>query len=363
MTLVSAYDPYPPEGADDRHLGGVERVFARFAEGLSLRGHEVTIVCSGARQHESRAGDVTVRRIRPRGTLLRAPVVDLRKHIPEDTDLVHVAATYPFVTPGVIRHARRNRLPCVLDFHFEPDPVTWPGRVAARLYQFVGPPSYSQADHVLVRSHDYAHHAPSLRHVAPGRLTALPNGVDGDRFSPHGPREGDGNLLFVGRLVPYKGLDTLLHALAMMTDPPPLWIVGDGPLRPRLQVTASRLGVPIRFLGRVPDERLPSLYRGARLTVLPSVGRQECFGISLLESMACGTPVVASDLPGVRAVARRGGRTAPAGDPGAWARILQETLDGPTPDPHALAERVHAECSWDAVVDRLQTVYHKVVAA
>lgn len=361
VTLVSAYDPFPPAGADNGHVGGVERVFAQFARSLVQRDHDVTMVCSSEQDSRSVVDGVDVRRVRRRGTIMRAPVANLASHIPGDSDMVHVAASYPFVTPGVVRYASKSRMPCILDFHFEPDPVTPVGRLAARLYRMVGPPAYAAADQVLVRSLDYARSAPSLRHVPIERQRAMPNGVDVSQFTHDGPRRGDGHMLFVGRLVPYKGLNTLLHALPRVEDAPPLWIAGDGPLRQELAATAKRLGVDVRFLGRVPDADLPALYRGASLTVLPSVGRQECFGITLLESMACGTPVLASDLPGVRAVAKRGGRTAAPGDPAAWAQAVRHAILDPVPGGPELAQRIRLECAWPAVVDQLESVYRDVV--
>jgi glycosyltransferase involved in cell wall biosynthesis len=171
-------------------------------------------------------------------------------------------------------------------------------------------------------------------------------------------------VLFVGRLVPYKGLDVLLHALHRHPVHLPLVIAGDGPQRRALESLAAQLGVRTRFLGRVSDQELPDLYRNAALTVLPSVNRQEAFGISLLESMACGTPVVASDLPGVAQLARLGGIVAPPGNAGVLGLQLRRALDSDTIHRgHALADPIHQGYSWEAVTDRLETVYHEVLAS
>jgi glycosyltransferase involved in cell wall biosynthesis len=363
VTLVSPFDPTPgPAGAPERaHVGGVERVFRHVSRELARRGHEVTLVCSSERAAPTTVEEgVRVVRARRHLTVLRAPVAWLSRHLLADSDVVHVAATYPFTTPRVLKRARRLGVPSVLDFHFEPAPGTGLGRLAAGLYGRVGPRSYRWADAVLVRSLSYGRTAPSLARVPEDRWRVIPNGVDTHRFHPNGSRGTGDYLLFVGRLVPYKGLDVLLRALARRPPGLPLLVAGDGPLRPTLEALARRLGVDARFLGHVPDADLPALYQGARATILPSVTQQEAFGLALLESMACGTPVVASQLPGVEEVARLGGLVAPPGDIDALAEAVARVVRDELPRGPALAARVREAYSWEAVTDRLLEVYAEV---
>ena len=103
-------------------------------------------------------------------------------------------------------------------------------------------------------------------------------------------------LLFVGRLVHYKGVDVLLRAMRGLDAD--LMLVGDGPLRESLQDLASELGVAdrVHFLGEVGDESLLAWYHACDALVLPSVTRQEAFGMVQLEAMLCGHPVVSTDL-------------------------------------------------------------------
>jgi len=106
-----------------------------------------------------------------------------------------------------------------------------------------------------------------------------------------GPR-----VLFVGRLVPYKGVDVLIDAMAGVQAT--CLIVGDGPLRASLESHAASRGVSsrVRFLGGVSDADLAAHLHACDLFVLPSVTRQETFGVVQLEAMACGRPVVSTDL-------------------------------------------------------------------
>jgi rhamnosyl/mannosyltransferase len=103
-------------------------------------------------------------------------------------------------------------------------------------------------------------------------------------------------ILFVGRLVGYKGLDVLLDAVpGLDTD---VVIVGDGPQRVSLQAKALALGIGdrVRFVGDTTSEDLLAWYHASDLLVLPSVTRQEAFGMVQLEAMLCGRPVVSTEL-------------------------------------------------------------------
>ncbi|MEK6976218.1 MAG: glycosyltransferase family 4 protein [Candidatus Thermoplasmatota archaeon] len=348
-------------GGSER-VGGVERVFAQASRILAQRGHDVTLLCStsGAPSSLVEHG-VQVVRVPRSATILQAPLAFLARSIPSDSDVVHVAATYPFTTPGVLRRAHNLGIPSVLDFHFEPSSGSAVGRLAASVYRRIGPRDYPLAAVALVRSMAYGHNSPSLGGVPASRWRVVPNGIDPEHFTPDGPAHAGSYLLFVGRLVHYKGLPVLLDAVATLRPRVPLVIAGDGPLRASLQAQARRLGLDVRFLGRVPDADLPSLYRGARLTVLPSVTCQEAFGISLLESMACGTPVVASRLPGVAELAGLGGLVAEPGDATDLAARLSTALDDDAlPCGKPLASAIHAAYSWQAVADRLESVYREV---
>lgn len=364
VSLVTPYDPCPADRGDKGGiLGGVEQVYAQFARHLFERGHEVSLVCSTAGPGGTTLEDgIQMIRVPRRGALFRDPVVRLAPHIPRTCDLVQVAATYPFTTPFVLRHAKRMGIPTILDFHFEPHVGSLLGRAATWAYRAWGPRSYRSADTVLVRSHSYGENARSLDTLDQNDWRELPNGVDTRRYHPIGDIASRDYLLFVGRLVPYKGLDVLIRALARNPLPLPLYIAGDGPLRKKLEALAHHLDADVQFLGRVPDDRLPSLYQHAALTVLPSVNRQEAFGITLVESMACGTPVVASDLPGVRDVAARGGLLAPPGDAAALSNQLHSALvPGNLERGPDLAKKIHPLYSWEAVTDRLLEIYQEVL--
>jgi phosphatidylinositol alpha-mannosyltransferase len=210
----------------------------------------------------------------------------------------------------------------------------------------------------------------------PGHYHVIPNGVDIERFHPsvepfEAWREPDRvNLLFVGRLDPRKGVQLLLDAMPEVVERTAgrarLLVVGDSYLRSRFESSVPpALREHVRFLGHVPSADLPRWYATGDIFVSPASGN-ESFGIVLLEAMACGRAVVASDIPGYRSVVVPdvNGLMFPPGDRAALARTLAALVDDPD-HRRALATRGRAralEFAWPRVTDRIEAVYREVVA-
>jgi len=198
-----------------------------------------------------------------------------------------------------------------------------------RIYTVVTMPLIMRAaDRVLVSSFDYAKNSPILspfikKYIQ--KMVELPNSVDTVRFSPSSgngvqpysgttlkQEENEKIILFVGGLDVahyFKGVTVLLDAGALLAEHAelPSWrisICGDGDLRASYEEHARALGITDRvsFLGSVSHELLPDVYRSATCVVLPSFDSTEAFGVVLIEAGACGKPVIATNLPGVRSV-------------------------------------------------------------
>jgi phosphatidylinositol alpha-mannosyltransferase len=142
----------------------------------------------------------------------------------------------------------------------------------------------------------------------------IPNGIDAERFRPgqtpiHHLRDSSVNVLFVGRLEKRKGLPDLLRAYEYLQQRVPrsrLIVVGDGPLRGKVEsfISSHRLENVV-MAGYVPDEVLPRYYGSADIACFPATGG-ESFGLVLLEAMAAGLPVVATEIPGYLSVVEAG---------------------------------------------------------
>lgn len=163
-----------------------------------------------------------------------------------------------------------------------------------------------------------------------GEYTMVFNGVEVDQFAGAEPWPTEGpTILFMGRHEPRKGLEVLLEAFADLPTEVRLWIGSDGPETGRLQ--ARFAGDPrIEWLGRITDAEKASRLRGADVFCAPSL-RGESFGVVLLEAMAAGCAIVASELPGYANVARAGqdALLVPPGDAAALTKALQRLLTHP----------------------------------
>lgn len=209
----------------------------------------------------------------------------------------------------------------------------------------------------------------------PGDYSLIPNGVDVERFHPgvapferwRDPQRV--NILFVGRLDPRKGLGTLLRAIPEVIERTRgrarLLVVGDSCLRARFESMVSPAARPdVQFLGNVSIADLPRWYATGDLFVSPATGN-ESFGIVLLEAMASGRAVLASDIPGYRTVIHPGdnGVVVPPGDVPALAQALV-SLVGDDARRQALAERGRARAldfAWPLIIARIEDVYRSVL--
>ncbi len=222
------------------------------------------------------------------------------------------------------------------------------------------------------------------------KVTIIPPGVDTHHFYPIPPEEAKEAIginpnermaLFVGRIEPLKGVDTLLRAMAIVKRtckqfvcPHYLVIIGGDPEghperdtgeMGRLQELARSLGLDemVLFLGKRGQNTLPYYYSAAEVVVMPS--HYESFGMVALEAMACGTPVIASRVGGLGYLVKEGetGYTIPAQDPKALADKLRLLFVD-----HTLRSRLGAQAvvyaqrfRWEAITDEIAAVYRQMV--
>jgi len=193
-----------------------------------------------------------------------------------------------------------------------------------------------------------------------GDYTLLFNGIEVDRYAKARPWPTDGpTIFFVGRHEPRKGLAVLLEAMRWLPDDVRLWVASDGPETATLQAAFAHDG-RVEWLGRIDDAEKASRLRAADVFCAPSL-RGESFGVVLLEGMAAQTPVVASDLPGYRNVARAGADAllVPPGDSRALAAALASVLENPSCAEQLVAsgQQRAEEFSMDNLASRYLELY------
>ncbi len=248
-----------------------------------------------------------------------------------------------------------QRGPLVVWFHSEVLRPRWKYRL---LYRPFLRRVFRRASRIVVSSPNLADHAAELQDFR-GKCVVIPFGIDTEKLQRTvavkarateiarrfpGPR-----ILFVGRLVAYKGVDVLVRAMRDVQAT--ALIVGDGPLRTSLEAEAVRSGVAsrVKFLGHLSDDDVVAHLHACDVFVLPSVTRAETFGVVQLEAMACGKPVVSTNLPTGVPWVNRHGETGLVVEPGN-APALGGALSALTADT-ARRERMGA-CARQRVDDQ-----------
>jgi glycosyltransferase involved in cell wall biosynthesis len=362
---------FPPD------VGGVEQYVGWAARLLDREGFEVSVVSTGRSRRMTREEfhGIPVIRLGAWATLSNTPVsplwpVQLRRLLTGlDVDVVNAHAPVPGLADVA---AYVSPAPVVLTYHsgslvkgghpVDPALRAYERRVLPRVFDRC-------AELVAV--------SPVATTHASGRAHLVPPGVDTDLFSPPAPgRSREQRVLYVGRVERtsrWKGLQVLVDALPALRERVPdvrLEVVGTGDDVPHLRRQAERLGVAdaIEWTGAVDHAELPERYRRAGVTVLPSLTESESFGITLVEAMATGCPVVGSDVGGIPYVVRDGadGLLTPPGDPAALARALTTVLLDPVrAAAMGVAGREAAVSRWDwsCQEERLLQVISKVVTS
>jgi phosphatidylinositol alpha-mannosyltransferase len=199
----------------------------------------------------------------------------------------------------------------------------------------------------------------------------IPNGVDVEAIADAEPAElpAGRRIAWTHRLDPQKGFHVALDAFAAVLDVVPdarLIVGGDGRDRDAVRGLPVDVRDRVVMLGALPHERVAGVLRASEIAIAPATG-QESFGISIVEAMAAGIPVVASDIAGYREVIRdrADGLLVPAADAGALAAAIRDVLGDPD-----LAARLVAggrqrarSFDWSVVVERLEAVYAQARAA
>jgi phosphatidylinositol alpha-mannosyltransferase len=361
--IVSPYG-YP-------HPGGVNQHVGHLYDGLRELGHDVWIITSKyGRERESEGhvirlgtgwafpangsvGRVTL------GLRFKRQAREVLDH--HRFDILHFHEPFvPFLSPTVLDQSRTVN---VATFHafggFSPS--YWIGaKFAGRLAELL---------HGRIAVSTAARHF--INRYFPGDYRIIPNGVEIEQFADAEPyeelRDGTLNILFVGRFEERKGLIHLLkayHRLRKRKVDARLLVIGDGPKRREYRRFVGLRGIrDVHFLGRVSDEEKVRYFASADIYCAPNTG-QESFGIVLLEAMAAGVPIVASDIHGFKRVVERNvqGILVEPRNPRALAAALY-TLARDPDLRHEMGEAGRArapEFSWDRVTERISDYYYEV---
>lgn len=371
IALVTPYD-YPFPGGVTEHIMQLDREFRR-------RGYDTRIIAASSQDKEALDDNVikvssAVRTFPFSGSNVRvtiAPQVYQRvkkilKH--EQFDIVHAhEPAAPPLCPIVLRHSHAVN---VGTFHAYRETNT--------VYQMARPllrPVYNKLNGRIFVSQ-------AVRDFTlaqfPGDYRVIPNGIDFHRFAHPNIQpierfdDGRPNILFVGRLDKRKGFRHLIRAFPYIKQVVPdarLIVVGayeDDDKAPFIRYARAHRLRGVHFVGYVSREMLPRYYRTAHLFCAPSTGF-ESFGIVLLEAMAAGLPIVASDIAGYRLVLthQQQGLLVPPEDSQALAHAAIKLLESPHTRQHMADQGrlTAAQYDWTHIAEQVLAYYHDLMLA
>ena len=306
VTMINKY--YPP------HLGGIEFHLRDLSEALAAREDmSVRAIVSneGEERVEETLNGVDVVRlprwreysstpiVRGMAGVLRAEAAGEFAPDGLGSDLFHLHFPYPWGEFSWLR--AHTGVPTVVTYHS--DIVRQ--KVALEFYRPFLRRMLQRVDLVIASSPNMVEHSPFLSEVS-HKCRVVPFGIDVDRFAATPEVEHRATelraghdrpiVLFVGRLIYYKGAEVLVRAMANVNAD--LVMIGSGPLERELRELAAEVKVAgrVTFLGGQPLDELVAWYHAADVFCLPSIARSEAFGLVQLEAHAAGTPVVSTDL-------------------------------------------------------------------
>ena len=324
MKIVHFAKFYPPE------YGGIESVTEALAEDHAAAGLDVEVVCFTRDSAQVEKLDrLVLRRIKVQKEIASQPLavsyLGACTAAARNADVVHAHLPNMLATLAVLRLPLHIQV--VLHWHAD---IVNKGMIGS-LVRPIERAMLRRADTIVATSQNYAYASSALKDFGT-RVKVIPIGIADVIKAPRFEFSTPPYVLFVGRLVPYKGLPVLLDAITMVQSDVKFRIVGTGPLLTDLQTHARRLGISdrVEFLGRVEENQLRSLMQSAAIFCLPSINRLEAFGVVLLEAMRAqraiiSTNIFGSGVPWVNST----GINVPVNDPIALAKAIDQLLADP----------------------------------
>jgi glycosyltransferase involved in cell wall biosynthesis len=199
------------------------------------------------------------------------------------------------------------------------------------------------------------------------KIAVIHNGINTDIFFPKSDKDTHNKILWIGRYIPGKGVQYLIDAFAILVQRHPdahLIMIGDGPQKELVHQKIRELGLSTHITQKsfIPNEDLPALYQSSDVFVLPSLS--EGVPRTILESMACGIPVVCTDLPQLVNLVEGAGLLVPPCDPEAIASAIIKIIENPDYASElgkTGTERIDKYYSWNDTVEKTLSLYDEVL--
>lgn len=317
------------------YYGGIESYIQNLSKFLVKNGHKVTVITSKIPRNsprlENKEGVKIVRLTTPAivsGFPLIPHLFFKLFAISKNADIIHAHINSPSIIEIAAFVSKLTNRPLVVTYHADPILQDLNTEFSRYVKPILGTYLNKSMDLILKRAQKiivttplYMEKSNFLQNYL-HKVVVIPNSIDIYSFREQNPQviqdlkreyniKNNRIILFVGRLVKYKGIEYLFKAMKTVIQTfknTCLLIVGDGPLRNNLEYLSSKMNLEsnIVFVGNVNSRILPNIYRIADLFVLPSISNSEGFGIVLLEAMAHAKPVIASNVGGIPHIVKNG---------------------------------------------------------
>ncbi|MCX8008932.1 MAG: glycosyltransferase [Patescibacteria group bacterium] len=354
-------------------IGGVENYVRSLSHQLVQRGHQVSVVCADE-PPSSCANDhgVQVKRLKFIGKIANTNITPflLFSLLREDANIIHTYMPTPWSADISHIASRIKKTPFVISYFNDISGVTpftqW---IAHRYHDYVLPHLLRCASKIIVSSDDYVERSRILSRFTDS-LVIIPPGVDTHRFTPSKQKK-NGTIFFLSVLDAYhryKGLDVLLNAVEFLVKQRKmnltLLVGGEGDLRMFYERRVRDQGIKhyVKFLGKISDHELPTYFQTSSVFVLPSIGKEEGFGMVVLEALSCQTPVIVSEYVGTAKDVERSdsGMVVPVNDSQSLGLAIESLLRNPK-KAEAMGKNgrklVNTLYAWEVIASRIESVY------
>jgi glycosyltransferase involved in cell wall biosynthesis len=358
-------------------IGGVENYAYYLSQELVKMGHQIHVICANEpplRKEEIIKG-IKIKRL---PYLFKVANTNITPTLPfnmlsEDCDIIHTYLPTPWSADWSFILSTFNNKPLIVSYCNDIVGFGMTDHVAKLYNATILQLLLINAKKIIIIQEDYVNFSHYLKKFQ-NKIEVIPCGVDTERFKPSGSSGNKNRLFFLGILDEfhrYKGLDYLLYCLTKVIKEIPtvkLIVGGKGSLLSYYEAMANSFGLRdhVDFRGFIPDEELPDYYNRCDAFILPSISpAQEGFGIVALEALACGKPVITTEIVGIARDLEKtqAGIVIPPKDSNALAKAIIKILRGGSSPEMGIKGRklVEEKFTWKRVAKMTEKIYQKLL--
>jgi len=371
---------------NDYAYGGSSLAAYYLAAQMAKRSHEVNVFTTSINSEDSieKKDNVTIYRYCTNFRVLTSniSVRMFKKPVDHNVDIIHTHFDIPPGPLAGLRYAKKKKIPFIVTYHG--DWVESYGGLIRRVgvavhNKYLVDQVLSYADTIISPSEYYINGSRFLRKYRE-KIVVIPNGINLNEFDISYSKEecriklglplNKKILLFFGYLSPYKGPNALIKAMTNILKNVPdveLVFAGKGVMQAELEILSKKLSIEknVRFVGFVKDDLKALYYKAADIFVLPSTMSTECFPIANLEAMACGIPIVASNIGGIPDIVKNGenGLLVQPEDTEALAKAIIYLLENEEIRKKMGQDGLKKiiDFSWEIISEQTEKIYNNII--